>query len=214
MNIKYDANGLVAAITQDYITGEVLIFAYMNAEAYDKTVETGIVHYYSRSRKALWKKGETSGNFQYVKTISYDCDCDALLISVIQTGVACHTGNKSCFYRALDGKPAHGNILNKLYDIVDHKSEKPENGSEINRLLDDGAEKLAESVLTAAEKTSAAAKDENKTELINETADLIYYLTVLLNEKKITWDEIYQELYERMINKNNIYGTNYEKMEK
>lgn len=100
MQLKFDENGLIPAIAQDAYTKEVLMLAYMNQKAFQKTLETGMAHYYSRSRKALWQKGETSGNVQLVKDIFYDCDQDALLIKVEQVGrSACHTGNISCFYR-------------------------------------------------------------------------------------------------------------------
>ncbi len=100
-NLKFNKDGLVPAIAQDYRTGEVLMLAYMNKEALKKTIATKKAHYFSRSRNKLWLKGETSGNFQYVKDIYYDCDADALLIKIRQSGVACHTGNRSCFYRKL-----------------------------------------------------------------------------------------------------------------
>lgn len=100
--IKFDEKGLVPSIAQDFQSNEVLMLAYMNQEALRLTVETGVCHYYSRSRGRLWKKGESSGNFQYVKEIFYDCDCDAILVKVEQKGVACHTGARSCFYRSLE----------------------------------------------------------------------------------------------------------------
>ena len=197
MIIKYDANGLVAAITQDYVTGEVLIFAYMNAEAYEKTVETGIVHYYSRSRNEIWKKGETSGNFQHVKSIAYDCDCDALLISVIQTGAACHTGNRSCFYRAASGEPACGNLLKKLYGVIKDRRDNPREGSYTNYLFDKGVDKILKKVGEESAEVIIAAKNGGADEITRETADLLYHLTVLLNEKNITWDDVFNELYKR-----------------
>ena len=101
-DIKFDEKGLVPVITQDYKTGEVLMLAYANREAVQKTLKTGSVHYYSRSRRSLWHKGDTSGHFQYVKEIFYDCDMDTLLIKIEQVGSACHTGNRSCFYRKLE----------------------------------------------------------------------------------------------------------------
>ncbi|MEA4816405.1 MAG: phosphoribosyl-AMP cyclohydrolase [Lachnospiraceae bacterium] len=104
--LKFDEKGLIPVIAQDYKTGDVLMLAYANKEAVEKTLETGSVYYYSRSRGELWHKGETSGHFQYVKEIFYDCDEDALLIKVDQIGVACHTGNRSCFYRSVDIKEA------------------------------------------------------------------------------------------------------------
>ncbi|MBU4312470.1 MAG: phosphoribosyl-AMP cyclohydrolase [Candidatus Omnitrophica bacterium] len=102
-DLKFDKNGLVPAIVQDYKSGEVLMLAYMNAESVKRTLESGKTCYWSRSRKEYWVKGETSGNFQFVKDVYYDCDMDALLVKVEQKGVACHTGNRSCFYRKLKG---------------------------------------------------------------------------------------------------------------
>ncbi len=107
-NLKFDENGLLPVITQDYITKDVYMLAYMNEEAFHKTIETGNVHYYSRSRKSLWLKGETSGHFQNVKKICYDCDGDTLLIFIEQMGAACHTGNKTCFYRNFEGAEENG----------------------------------------------------------------------------------------------------------
>lgn len=101
IKLKYDTNGLIPAIIQDYKNGQVLMMAYMNKVSLRKTLKTGITHFYSRSRKKLWMKGETSGNIQKVKSISYDCDKDTLLVKVHQKGVACHTGNRSCFYRKM-----------------------------------------------------------------------------------------------------------------
>lgn len=98
-NLKFDEKGLIPTITQDFETGEVLMFAFSNKEAVEKTLELNTVHYFSRSRNELWHKGETSGHFQHVKEILYDCDCDCLLIKVKQDGAACHTGKRSCFYR-------------------------------------------------------------------------------------------------------------------
>lgn len=102
LDIKFDKNGLVPAIAQDYETKEVLMLAYMNRDAFELTVKTGKGTYYSRSRQSLWVKGETSGHYQYVKEIKYDCDCDAILLLIEQVGAACHTGNRSCFYRKLE----------------------------------------------------------------------------------------------------------------
>ena len=197
MSIKYDANGLVPAITQDRITGEVLMLAYMNDEAYKKTVETGIAHYFSRSRNEIWKKGETSGHYQQVESISYDCDCDALLLSVIQTGAACHTGNKSCFYRAFQGKPASGGMLRALESVVKDRRDNPKDGSYTNYLFDKGIDKILKKVGEETAEVIIAAKNEGQNELVNEAADLIYHLTVLFNEKNIAWDDVLTELHRR-----------------
>src|SRR3989338_3432457 len=129
-NLKYDSNGLIHVIIQDWKNGDVLMLAYMNEESLNKTIETGFTHFWSRSRNKLWKKGETSGNEQIVKEISYDCDNDTLLIKAEQKGVACHTGNRSCFYsklsqgvipreaRNLEVKTFSGNIIDKIYEVI------------------------------------------------------------------------------------------------
>jgi len=197
MNIKYGPDGLVPVVTQDHVTGEVLMVAYMNREAYETTVSTGFAHYFSRSRKKIWKKGETSGHFQEVKSIAYDCDCDALLVSVIQTGEACHTGNRSCFYRTFEGEPVRGNILNRIYDVVSDRRGDPLEGSYTNYLLANGADKILKKVGEETAEVIIAAKNDAKKELIYETADLMYHLTVLLNEKNIAWDEVFGELCSR-----------------
>ena len=102
LKLKFNSDGLIPAIAQDYKTGEVLMLAYMNQEAFDLTLKTGKRTYFSRSRLSLWVKGETSGHFQYVKEIRYDCDCDTILLLIDQVGAACHTGNRSCFYRKVE----------------------------------------------------------------------------------------------------------------
>ena len=152
-SIKFDDKGLVPVVTQDYMTKEVLMVAYMNEEAFDKTLETGKVTYFSRSRNKLWIKGETSGHFQLVKSIKLDCDGDTLLIEVEQIDAACHTGNKTCFYRTLtngtwseaeskDDEKASARILQEVYNVIVDRTIHPKEGSYTNYLFEKGLDKI------------------------------------------------------------------------
>ncbi|QUH27209.1 bifunctional phosphoribosyl-AMP cyclohydrolase/phosphoribosyl-ATP diphosphatase HisIE [Serpentinicella alkaliphila] len=201
-NIKYDDKGLIPAIIQDINSKEVLMMAYMNAESLEKTLETGTTWFWSRSRGALWNKGETSGHFQYVKAINYDCDGDTLLIKVEQIGVACHTGARNCFFNELVEQTNRENevditILEKIYNVIKDRKLNPKEGSYTNYLFDKGIDKILKKVGEENAEVIIAAKNINKEELIYETSDLIYHLFVLLNEKEVSLEEIYKELNKR-----------------
>jgi len=211
--IKFDGNGLVPVITQDYKTNEVLMMAYMNEEAFIKSMETGKVHYFSRSRNKLWLKGETSGHFQIIKSVNLDCDGDALLIKVEQVEAACHTGHYSCFYRELDKdgiketsekvfdeKSVYGDkskILKEVYDVVVDRRINPKEGSYTNYLFDKGIDKILKKVGEEAAEVIIASKNPDNGEVIYEISDLIYHLTVLMVERGITFDDIFDELGKR-----------------
>ena len=196
--IKFDAQGLVPAIAQDAYTGEVLMLAYMNAESLQMTLETGYATYYSRSRQQLWRKGETSGHVQKVLAIRYDCDGDALLLCVEQTGPACHTGERSCFHNALQGDaPATAAILQTIYDTIVDRDRNPKEGSYTNYLLTKGIEKTCKKVGEEASETIIAAVRGNAAELTGEAADLLYHLTVLLYSQGVTMKDVWQKLEER-----------------
>lgn len=207
MDIKFDKHGLVPVITQDYKTKEVLMLAYMNQEAFNKTLETGKVNYYSRSRKEQWLKGETSGNYQIVKSIKYDCDADALLIEVEQIGAACHTGHHSCFYRNIDGEEIDNNIqevkyfdarvLKDEYDTIVDRKNNPKEGSYTNYLLDKGIDKTLKKVGEETSEVIIAAKNDNKDEIIYEIADLLYHLMVAMVQRNINWEDIFKEIKNR-----------------
>jgi phosphoribosyl-ATP pyrophosphohydrolase/phosphoribosyl-AMP cyclohydrolase len=202
-DIKFDEKGLVPAIVQDYKTGEVLMQAYMNEESLEKTLETGRSWFYSRSRKELWEKGATSGNIQEVKEISYDCDGDSLLLKVVQKGAACHTGNRSCFYRSL-WKPKDsveavniGEVLYKLYNKVGDRKKNPVEGSYTCYLFEKGIDKILKKVGEESTEVVIAAKNESKEEAVYEISDLVYHLTVLMNYMNVTFEDIGAELIKR-----------------
>lgn len=197
MDIKYNKDGLVPAIAQDIATGEVLMLAYMNEESIKLTLETNIVHYYSRSRKALWKKGETSGNIQELKGFYYDCDGDTVLLKVNQTGVACHTGEYSCFFNEVLSTQDYKNTLGDLYKVVLDRKTNPKEGSYTNYLFNEGIDKILKKVGEESAEVIIGAKNSRE-ELIYESSDLIYHLLVLLVNEKISLGDIYEELTKRM----------------
>ncbi|TAH74750.1 MAG: bifunctional phosphoribosyl-AMP cyclohydrolase/phosphoribosyl-ATP diphosphatase HisIE, partial [Anaerolineaceae bacterium] len=166
---KLNNNGLIPVITQDYRTGEVLMLAYMNEEAYNRTITQGQMTYFSRSRNALWIKGETSGNYQYVKEIFLDCDNDTLLAKVIPSGPACHTGNKSCFYTSLIEKEYKMintyHILEDVYDVIMDRMKNPKEGSYTNYLFDKGIDKILKKCGEEAAEIIIAAKNPETGEL-------------------------------------------------
>ena len=197
--VRYDEKGLVPAIAQDAVTGEVLMLAYMNAESLRLTIETGYATYFSRSRQELWRKGATSGHLQRVITLSCDCDGDAILMQVMQTGPACHTGKKSCFHNpVLQGElPPSAAVLQSVYDTVADRAAHPKEGSYTNYLLNKGVEKIAKKVGEEASETIIAAVKGDQAGLQGEAADLLYHLMVLLFQQGLEPADIGQELGKR-----------------
>lgn len=197
-NVKFDERGLICAIAQDRRSGAVLMQAYMNAEALEKTMQTGYAHYYSRSRKCLWKKGETSGHVQKVVCAIFDCDRDCLLLQVEQTGAACHTGHRSCFFTPEYGAEQTGaGFLGELEEIVDERKTNPVEGSYTSYLFERGLDKIAKKTGEEAVEVVLAAKNENREEFVGECADLLYHLAVLLREKGVTFSDVCAELKNR-----------------
>lgn len=196
-----NGDGLVPVVVQDYKTLEVLMVAYMNQEAYETTLRTGRMTYYSRSRKALWIKGETSGHFQYPKELRIDCDNDTILAKVHQVGAACHTGNKSCFYRSmLSREYAHKNpmkVFEDVYAVILDRKEHPKEGSYTNYLFDKGIDKILKKVGEEATEIVIAAKNPNPEEIKYEISDFLYHVMVLMAEKGVTWEDITKELANR-----------------
>ena len=193
MNVQFNPEGLVPVIVQDVYTNEVLMLAYMNEEALNQTLETKEMTYFSRSRNALWKKGETSGNVQYLEELRYDCDEDSLLAKVRQVGVACHTGNRSCFYRTeVKGPLNESSILEDLFRVIQAKQKSPDGGY-TNYLFDKGLDKILKKVGEETAEVIIAAKNNN-TETVYEISDLIYHLFVLMVNNGIELSAVYQEL--------------------
>lgn len=200
--LKFDQNGLIPVIVQDFRTNTVLMQAYMNEESLRRTIETKKAVYYSRSRQKLWVKGEESGHFQFVKEIFIDCDKDCLLLKVEQTGAACHTNNFSCFYRGIDGNEKqsdlpNSNVLYEIYDVICDRLLHPKEGSYTNYLFDNGIDKICKKVGEEAAEVIIAAKNNSKQELRYEAADLIFHLLVLLKEGGVTPEDIFSELQNR-----------------
>lgn len=208
-NVRFDENGLIPVIAQDYHSKKVRMLAYMNKEALINTLETGKIHYYSRSRQTLWLKGETSGNFQYLKNISIDCDGDTLLLQIEQVnGISCHTGNSTCFYRELNSDrdnsllqksndKSNNSTLEELYQTILNRKQFPKEGSYTNYLFEKGENKILKKVGEECTEAIIAAKDGETSELVFEIADLLYHLTVLLAAKELSWADIEGELDKR-----------------
>ena len=198
---KLNSDGLIPVIVQDYKTNQVLMLAYMNEEAYDKTIRLGQMTYFSRSRQSLWLKGETSGHFQYVKSLSYDCDSDTLLAKVEQIGAACHTGSYSCFFNDIISydfeEKSPLSVLTDVYDVICDRKIHPKEGSYTNYLFDKGIDKILKKCGEEATEIVIAAKNPNPNEIKYEISDFLYHVMVLMAEKGVTWDEIMTELANR-----------------
>ncbi len=199
--VKFDRDGLVPAVVQDATSGEVLMVAYMNKESLAKTIETGQTHFWSRSRKELWHKGETSGHTQAVKSIAVDCDGDTLLVRAEQIGVACHTGNRSCFYRELkqESEPGAGfaQVMGELSRVIHDRKEKMPEGSYTTKLFSSGVDRILKKVGEEAGEVIIAAKNHSKGEIAWEVSDLLYHLLVLLEQEGVGLGEVAQELQNR-----------------
>lgn len=196
-----NSDGLLPVIVQNYKTGEVLMMAYMNEEAFYQTIKTGKMTYFSRSRKKLWIKGETSGHFQYVKSLTIDCDKDTLLAKVDQAGVACHTGNPTCFFQPLVGTDYDETnplqVFDSVYETILDRKENPKEGSYTNYLFDKGIDKILKKVGEEATELIIAAKNPNPEEIKYEMSDFLYHAMVLMVERGVTWEDIIKELSDR-----------------
>jgi phosphoribosyl-AMP cyclohydrolase / phosphoribosyl-ATP pyrophosphohydrolase len=199
--IKYNQDGLIPVIVQSVSSKEVLMLAYMNPEALGKTIDTKEAYYYSRSRNTLWKKGETSGHIQYVKSLAYDCDQDTLLIQVDQVGVACHTGEMSCFYTELfndaNNQSSNVNILNDIFELIQLRKNEPIEGSYTTYLFNKGLDKILKKVGEETAEIIIGAKNQSKDETVYEISDLVYHILVLMVNQGITPKDIEKELCTR-----------------
>lgn len=200
-DFKLNSDGLIPVIVQDYKTDEVLMLAYMNEEAFDNTLKTGLMTYYSRSRKEQWVKGETSGHYQYVKSLDIDCDNDTLLAKVKQLKAACHTGHYSCFYRNLASKDyVETNplkVFKDVMDVIEDRKIHPKEGSYTNYLFDKGIDKILKKCGEEAAEIIIAAKNPDSEEIIYEISDFLYHVMVLMSLKGVTWEDITAELAKR-----------------
>lgn len=200
MEVKFDGNGLIPVVVQDFYSNEVLTVAYMNQESYELTLKDKLMTYYSRSRKELWRKGETSGNYQHLVSLTADCDQDALVAKVIKDGPACHKGTESCFTETLyaDAEKA-GFSLEALYQLISGRKEVPQEGSYTSYLFAKGLEKILKKVGEESTEVVIGAMKQDRQETIYETADLTYHLLVLMVEMGISVEDVKKELSKRHV---------------
>ncbi len=201
-DFKLNSDGMVPVVVQDYRTLEVLMVAYMNREAYENTLRTGKMTYYSRSRQELWLKGATSGHYQYVKSLTADCDMDTILAKVSQVGAACHTGARSCFFNEITRKDYEEStnplqVFEEVFDVIKDRRVHPKEGSYTNYLFDKGIDKILKKLGEEATEIVIAAKNPNANEVKYEISDFLYHMMVLMVEKDVTWEEITTELANR-----------------
>jgi phosphoribosyl-ATP pyrophosphohydrolase/phosphoribosyl-AMP cyclohydrolase len=194
--LQFDANGLIPVITQDAVTGQILMFAYATKEALEKTLITKEAHYFSRSRQQLWHKGATSGRTQTITEVRFDCDQDAVLYKVISKGPACHTGEQSCFYRALgeEGQGSLGDVMGLLEHVVSERLQNLPEESYVTKLHQRGVGYIAQKVVEEAGESIVAALEKKDNELLGEAADLLFHLTVLLRERGLSLMQVMQVL--------------------
>lgn len=200
------SKGLLPAIVVDDNSEEVLMLAYMDEIAYERTLETKETWFYSRSRKEYWNKGATSGNKQIVQAIQLDCDGDSLLIRVNPLGPACHTGENSCFYNWVAGErqqSLNSTIYKQLMNEIAERKTTAVSGSYTTYLFEKGTDKIAKKLIEEAGEVIIAAKNNDKEELINETSDLLYHCLVLLADQGVTIEEVENELQKRSSKKGN-----------
>ncbi|MUL36494.1 bifunctional phosphoribosyl-AMP cyclohydrolase/phosphoribosyl-ATP diphosphatase HisIE [Gloeocapsopsis dulcis] len=197
--IHYDDRGLVPAVVQDYLDGTILMMAWMNRESLQKTMETGETWFWSRSRAELWHKGATSGHIQKVRSLRYDCDSDALLVSVEQVGdVACHTGERSCFHR-MDGQvvPPPADTLSQLFAVICDRRDYPMEDSYTCKLLANGDNKILKKLGEETAEVVMACKDDDSDAIASEVADLLYHTLVALAHHKVELKDVYRQLQKR-----------------
>jgi len=197
--IRYNEQGLVPAIVQDYLDGTVLMMAWMNQESLQKTLDTGETWFWSRSRSQLWHKGESSGHLQYVRSLRYDCDSDTLLVSVEQVGdIACHTGERSCFHQ-VDGEklPPLADTLSQVFGVICDRRDNPVESSYTCKLFAGGDNKILKKIGEESAEVVMACKDDDKDAIASEVADLLYHTLVAVAHHKVELRDVYRKLQER-----------------
>ena len=204
--LQYDEQGLLPLIVQDWLDGTVLMVGFTNREALSETIRTQRVHFWSRSRQQLWRKGETSGHELHVKHLFVDCDSDTLLVKAEPVGPTCHTGNRSCFFTemldeesdgAKNARAAWGGILERLYEMVLQRKAQPQKGSYMCQLLEANPDRMLKKIVEESGEVVLAAKNESREEIIHEVADLWFHTLIVLGRYSIPPEEIYQELGKR-----------------
>lgn len=196
--LKFDEKGLIPVIVQDAETNEVLTLAYMNQESYELTLKDQLMTFYSRSRKELWRKGDTSGNYQHLVSLKLDCDQDALVAKVKKDGPACHTGAESCFNEVLYGEDTQATI-DVLYELIKGRKEIPQEGSYTSYLFEKGIEKILKKVGEESTEVVIGAMKEDYNETVFEISDLVYHILVLMVEMGIDLSQVRQELENRHV---------------
>lgn len=198
--LKFDGNGLIPAVVVDSVSKKVLTVAYMNEESLRITMEKGLTCFYSRSRKKLWLKGETSGNYQHVVSITADCDKDALVVVVEKDGPACHTGSDSCFFNPVWQSEERSEFsLENLYELLEGRNETRPEGSYTTYLFDKGIDKILKKVGEECTEVIIAGKADDKKETVYELADLMYHCMVLMVQMGISVEDVRKELASRHI---------------
>jgi phosphoribosyl-ATP pyrophosphohydrolase/phosphoribosyl-AMP cyclohydrolase len=195
-NYQFDDKGLLPVIVQNIHSGKVLMLGYANAEALEKSHQTGLAHFWSRSRKKLWKKGEESGNILQIKAIKTDCDRDAVLYLVQPTGNTCHTGAESCFFHG-DKQQTDSAFLYSLEKTIQQRKESMKKDSYVYSLFSDGIDRIAQKVGEEAVETVIASKNEDRDDFLNESADLLFHLLILLREKDLNLSDVIAVLKNR-----------------
>lgn len=199
-NLKFDANGLIPAVVQDYYTKQVLTVAYMNKESLRISMEEGMTCFFSRSRQELWRKGETSGNRQHIVSIKADCDSDALVVEVVKDGPACHTGAESCFNDTLFASEERKEFsFDSLYKLIEGRKTEKKEGSYTTYLFDKGIDKILKKVGEECTEVVIAGKAEDKEETVYEISDLAYHVMVLMVQMGISINDIIDELAKRHV---------------
>ncbi len=202
MKLKLNEQGLIPAIAQDRDTGDVLMVAYMSPESLERTLDTGEAWFFSRSRQALWHKGETSGNVIKVHEVQVDCDTDTILLKGSPAGPACHTGKPTCFFQGLDGadlefEAAGPAVLDELFSVIESRKTAAPEGSYVAKLLHEGVDRIGKKVIEEAGETVIAAKNGNAAETVHEVADLWFHSLVLLSSAGLKPEDIWRELSKR-----------------
>jgi len=197
-NIVFDEKGLIPAIVQDEVTGNVLMLAYMNKEALEKTMETKETWFFSRSRNELWNKGATSGNRQVVKRLSLDCDSDSILVQVEPMGPACHTGKVSCFYKTtFEESTPNRQVVHEVIAEIKNRRKNPVEGSYTSYLFREGIDKVLKKIGEESSEVIIGAKNDDKEELTSELSDLIYHSLVLMEIADVSLEDVKTELLKR-----------------